>query len=59
MTFTVFVEDDMDEFNLGGIYYHLCDWEGNTEGTMCVDFSHVEHDVAIGDPEIFKTVPIY
>jgi hypothetical protein len=66
MTVSVFVEDDAYEPELSErgisvtqfLYDHICDWDGNTEGTVDVLFDHVEENVSIGDDEIFETVRI-
>jgi hypothetical protein len=70
MTFTVFLENDLFVAESSGrglppdhmiecaLYDHLCDWEGNSEGTMDVSFANIEYDVEIGDPEKFETVRI-
>lgn len=57
MTISVFVEDDVDDYHAcRGLYEHICEWDGNTEGTVDVLFEDIQEDVSIGDDEIFETV---
>lgn len=48
MTITVFIDDEMAK-PLESLYEHVCEWEGNTEGTVEVEMDEIIEDAIIGE----------